>query len=142
MLTTRRIPTLYSMKLFDFFQETQFGEIIKRVGVVIGGAALAIFFIHGLWQLYDTARILQRERAEKEAELSALVKERERLEAEIAYLKSASALEREAKSRLNYKRAGEEVVIVAPEERQTATSSVAAPKQSLWARILDWFLSQ
>lgn len=113
---------------------------MKRLGFMIGVFLIALFLARGVWQLYGKMTLLREEKNKKERELAALVKERERLESEIAYLQGTSALEREAKLRLNYKKSGEEVVIVAPEEQHHATVTEIAPAKSLFERIKD-FLS-
>ena len=83
-------------------------------------------------QLYMRSNLLRAERERKEAERKALLTERERLENEIALLKEQSTIEREAKARLNYKKQGEEVVVVVPEARQTASVAEAVPKARSW----------
>lgn len=123
------------MRFLNFFQDYKKHEAPKRFGLMIGTLILVLFFAHGLWQLHEKAKMLQEERNKKEQELAALMKERERLESEIAYLQGTGALEREAKLRLNYKKTGEEVVIVVPGEQKQATTAEIVPAQSFFERI-------
>lgn len=135
------ICVCYSMIFLNFFQDQRIRIVLKRFGLMVGIFIVALFLAQGLWQLSGKMRTLEDERKKKEQELAALVKERERLESEIAYLQGTGALEREAKSRLNYKRTGEEVVIVVPEEQKQATATGVMPRQSFWERIKNFFTS-
>lgn len=116
--------------------------MLRRATMTVVIIILGLFFLNGMAQLARKSYALGAEQKKKEQELAALVKERERLEAEITYLKSAGALEREAKTRLNLKRPGEEVVIVVPEQERahSATSVSAGGQTSLWDSVREWLL--
>lgn len=112
------------MAFFEFFQSESAKETWKRIGALALVVVVVGFFVNVAAGLYSKSRMLKGERQKKEEELSLVRKENERLRTEIQFLGSESALEREAKSRLNYKKPGEEVVIIVPpEEKQTATTS-------------------
>lgn len=76
-----------------------------------------------MYGLYQKSESIQSEREKKEAELSAIREKRSVLQSEIDFMKTESALEREAKSRLNYKREGEEVVVIIPEADHHASGT-------------------
>lgn len=106
--------------MFDFLQNRNlaFWHILKiAVFWVVFG-----IFITGVYHLHEKSADLKNEREKRSQNLVRLLDDKKELEAGIAFLQSESALEREAKSRLNYKKIGEEVVVVVPEEKPTSSA--------------------
>jgi cell division protein FtsB len=130
------------MNFFYFFQQEHAKNALRRAAIGVIIIILGLFFLNGIVRLARKSYALGMEQKKKEQELAGLIKERERLEADIAYLKSAGALEREAKTRLNLKRPGEEVVIVVPkQERAHSATSVSAGEQApLPDSVREWLL--
>ena len=112
------------MRLLEFFQNTSFSSAWRRITALVLLLAIGSFFTHTLITLHQKSVSIREERAKKESELSLLIAERERLQREIDHLKQQSALEREVKARLNFKKEGEEVVVVVPDEERSAAASV------------------
>ena len=101
------------------------------IGIGAVGAA------SGLFGIARETIALRAENVATKAKIEALQSERARLSARIAELATAEAIEREAKEKLNLKKKGERVVVVAPEEvlQQTPVSS------AVWhQKISDFFL--
>jgi cell division protein FtsB len=98
---------------------------------------LAAFFLLGwfgvqLWGVAQKAYALYGERKRLEAELASLQQKKSQLEEGLSRFQSEAYLEREAKSRLNLKKPGEQIVIIVPEEKQR--EAVITPP-SFWSRF-------
>lgn len=117
------------MRFSEFFQSDFSHPLRTRFVAFVLIVGVGSFFIRMLATLHQKSNLLHEERAKKEIELRGLTVERERLEKEIIFLQRQSALEREAKARLNYQKEGEEVVIVVPDDKKTAAVVEAIPKQ-------------
>lgn len=130
------------MPLFDFFQSRSLRtrNIWKRLFLIGVLVLIAGFFLNGVVELHKKLALIKAEQAKKQAELQKLIQERERLEKEIAFLQSQSALEREAKARLNFKKPGEEVVIVVPDEKPALQAIASVPyTPTFWERVREFF---
>lgn len=121
------------MKFFDFFQsDSNYYSVWQRLIALFVIIAFGVFFAKTLTSLYQKSQRLRAERERKEKDLAALVTERKRLEKEIAILRQESSVEREAKARLNYKKEGERVAVIIPEEKNTASVVAAFPREYSW----------
>ena len=131
------------MSIFDFFKRRNSRTLSIIIGIFL--VCMFIVFWQGIFHLYQKSQVLDNDRGEKSKILSYLIDERKKLEAEITFLKSDSALEREAKSRLNYKKEGEEVVVIVPEEKKFTSNTPAYTSSFFWVikqffiRIADSF---
>jgi cell division protein FtsB len=122
------------MNFLKFLQKNDWWKRFLVIAVTLGVVG---FFAQGVYQLYKKSTFIHEERQKKEETLKALVAERQRLESEIEFLKSQSAIEREAKSRLNFKKPGEEVVVVVPEEKPA--EEMAPETESFFGSLLQFF---
>lgn len=96
----------------------------------------AVGALVGLAGIGREALALRQEYRATQAKIAALRSERARLAARLAELETPEAIEREAKEKLNLKKKGEQVVVVAPEgAAEAATSSPA----SWWSRVKNFF---
>lgn len=70
----------------------------------------------GYWGylLFNQGAELKKDLTEVNAEIQPLVEENRRLVDEIKYLKDPDNLEKELRSRLNYVRPGEQVIVITP----------------------------
>ena len=130
------------MQFFDFFQNGEWRRWRVLLGLLI---LFAIFFFgNAMYGLYQKSESIRIEQEKKEAELSAIREKRSALQSEIDFMKTDSALEREAKSRLNYKKEGEEVVVIIPEadHQASGTPDVAASWVEEAKKILTNFFRQ
>lgn len=91
--------------------------------VTILFALLGVWVAYGAYRMISQAVLLWGENRTTEQKITELKKKRDELASYIADLKSRSAVEREAKERLNLKLPGEEVVVVLPEKKESATSA-------------------
>lgn len=80
--------------------------------------------------------VLREQSAEITQKIEELTKKKRELEIYLAEIQTKEAIEREAKNRLNLKKPGEEVVVIVPEKKETAT---VAESQNWWTRIKRFF---
>lgn len=110
--------------------------------LILGVAAIAILIGLGVAAGKETYRrvLLEREIAAVETELQNLKNQKEELKRKIAYLQDPRNVEREAKTRLNLKRPGEEVILVV---KKAASANAAvlgeAPPESFAAGVRAWW---
>lgn len=93
----------------------------------------------GAFREVRTALVLKREEEAQRLKIAELEKKKSELEQKLLSFDLPEGVEREAKERLNYKKPGEEVVVVLSQD--AASSSMAAGK-TFWDRIksaLDQF---
>ena len=81
------------------------------------------------------ALALRREYKDQQQEIDTLSRKKGELEAYIAELQSREAVEREAKSRLNLKLPGEEVVVVVPKKKELEEDKLG----TFWKRTRGFF---
>ena len=115
------------MKFLNFFQSDSANSIGRRFIALVLVLFIGAFFMRTIIQLYQKSKILGIEREKQESKLRVLILERERLENDIDFLKQNGTVEREAKARLNYKKEGENVVVVVPAEKSTAAVVESLP---------------
>ena len=89
-------------------------SVVANVGLVL----LAIPFCYGAYRMTKQAFLFSDETRSARQQIEALTQKKQGLEAYLAELKTASAVEREAKERLNLKNPGEKVVVILPEEQR------------------------
>lgn len=86
-------------------------------------ALAAAWVLFGAVSMVSQAIFLSKEAREREAKIEELSRKKVELETYIGELESRSAIEREAKIRLNLKLPGEEVVVVVPEKEDPSAGS-------------------
>ena len=102
--------------------------------------ATLVFILLGSWVAYGAYRMISQailfsnEARNTEQKILELRKKRDELESNIAELEARSAIEREAKERLNLKLPGEEVVVVLPGKKEPAAST-----SSLFESVRNFF---
>ena len=94
---------------------------------------------HNTYQVVRRSFALKKESAATKAKIEQLTRRKQELEAQITELKSAPAVERQAKERLNMKNSGEEVVVVVPEKNTVPQKKSAATPPSFWDRLKGFF---
>lgn len=91
-------------------------RLISIIVLIVGGA---LFFAAG--QLYFSNRSLSSAAAVLQARLSALSIDSRNLKSDLNYLQIPENLEKELRSRFNYKNPGEKLIIVVPPNQATTT---------------------
>lgn len=99
------------------------------LGIVVGGA------VYTAINMLINVRVAQKEGESVEAKREELTRKKKKLEAYVAELQRAEAVEREAKDLLNLKKPGENVVVVVPEEKKENSAPLVASAQSWWSKI-------
>lgn len=110
--------------------------------LLVGVVALLILAGLGVAAGKETYRrmLLEREIAAVETELQNLKNQKEELEGKIAYLQDPANVEREAKTRLNLKRPGEEVILVVKKAASANAATFAeTPPESFAAGVRAWW---
>ena len=102
---------------------------VLLVCVAVGASYRAARMIHD-------AVVLRHQSADVTQKIEELKKKKQELEAYLAEIHTKEAVEREAKSRLNLKKPGEEVVVIIPEQKDTA---VAGQSLGFWDKIKSFF---
>ena len=97
---------------------------------------VAVAISYSASRIVRDAFVLRGQSAEMTQKIEELTKKKHELETYLAEIQTKEAIEREAKNRLNLKKPGEEVVIIVPEKKETA--SVIEP-QSWWTKIKRFF---
>ena len=95
----------------------------------------AIWVAYSAYNMVSQALSMRQETEDKQKKIALLGRKKEELEAYIAELQSREAIEREAKSRLNLKLPGEEVVVVVPDKDNLEEESSG----TLWEQVKAFF---
>lgn len=108
---------------------------------IIALLILAAIVLMSLWvfRAYQELLTLRREEGALRQKFEVAEMENQRLRNEIRIARTPEAIERDAKSRLNLKKPGEEVVVVIPPPL-TEESGTSA-EVSFWERFFQWFRS-
>lgn len=94
-------------------------------------AAAAILFVvlvlvgGKVWSFFMQERQLSGDLADIEARLTKAQYDETNLQSEVQYLANPLNLEKELRARFNYKKPGETMIIIVPEQTSTATSSAS-----------------
>ena len=80
--------------------------------------AITAAIAYGTYHLVNYALALRAESRQIEEKIKELLEAKKNLEARLTELQTPEAVEREAKEKLNLKKAGESVVVVVPEEEK------------------------
>lgn len=97
---------------------------------------LATFVSISTFERYTIAKDMAGDRAEAEAELEALKKRHNELEAEVKYLSNERGIEAEMRRQFDVARDGEKVVVIVEAEKDEATStSTTTPAKRPWYRF-------
>ena len=88
--------------------------------MIVGIVLMALMGVIGLQLVrLNSERIFLAEKAGKlKREMDALKAENEKVQSDLAYFSNSKNLEKEIRSLLNYKKAGEEVYVVVPHKNQ------------------------
>ena len=123
----------------SFYQK--FFDEWRRSFLIIGILFFLFFVCYQLIGLYTRARGLEKQAESQQSELTQIQIERKKIEADIEFLKSQSAIEREAKANLNYKKPGEEVIIVVPSQHSFSLENHnnESMKSSIFMKIGNFF---
>lgn len=97
---------------------------------------LTVLVGYGSWGMLRRAAGLYYEQKAAQKRIGELSAKKGDLEARIEELTTPEAREREAKERLNLKRAGEEVIVVVPEKK----SDTSQEPESFWGRLRKIFI--
>jgi cell division protein FtsB len=95
---------------------------------IVAGVVLAIVlvFVGGrVYSFFAQERQLNGELADIEARLTKAKYDEANLQAEVRYLANPLNLEKELRTRFNYKKPGETMIVIVPAQSSTATSSVS-----------------
>ena len=98
---------------------------------------LAVFLGINAYRTVRQSFALQEEVVRERGKIEELRRKKAEIEANLAELQTKGAIEREAKSRLNLKLPGEEVVVVVPEKKEEVVST-SSPR-GFWERIRQRF---
>ncbi len=91
-------------------------RLISLMALIVGGA---LIFVSG--QLYFSNRTLSASAGSLRLRLEALKADSLNLSSDIEYLKIPENLEKELRSRFNYKNPGEKLIIVVPSSQSSTT---------------------
>ena len=97
---------------------------------------LAISLSYSATRMVRSVLKVQTESEEMTRKIEDLERKKKELELAIAEIQTREAVEREAKTRLNLKKPGEEVVVVVPEKKVSASQ---APPTSFWSKFISLF---
>ncbi len=109
--------------------------------LILGVVALIILIGLGVAAGKETYRrvLLEREIAGAQAELQRLKNQRQEFEGKIGYLQDPANAEREAKTRLNLKRPGEEVILVVKKAANASAALAPQTPESFGAGVRAWW---
>ena len=108
----------------------------KNKLIRVAFVAILVFVGYNTYHIIRRSFALKQESVATRAKIKELIRHKQELEAQIMELKTASAVEREAKARLNMKNSGEEVVVVVPEKNVQSDKKPATTMTSFrdWVR--------
>lgn len=106
-------------------------SVVFNIAIVFLAIFLGVNAVQVLWQAFD----VREESVKEQDKIGKLRAQKEQLEAQLRELETKEALEREAKSRLNLKLPGEEVVVVVSEKKEKPTEAPHSP--GFWKRIKE-----
>lgn len=104
-------------------------SIVFSIVIVI----LAVFLGINAYRTVRQSIVLREEAARERGKIEELRRKKEEIEGYLTELQTRGAIEREAKSRLNLKLPGEEVMVVIPEKKEELVP--VPPPHGFWERI-------
>jgi len=96
-----------------------------KIAVVIFLTVILVFVGGRMYSFFVQERQLGADLAEIEARLTKAKYDEANLQAEVQYLASPINLEKELRARFNYKKPGETMIVIVPNQSSTPTSSTS-----------------
>ena len=126
------------MALNDFQEHKESDKILFSYPSILLVSALAILIIFGTAKILRSYLALRKEIRAIQAEISALEKDKVEYESRLSQFKTEAGLEKEARSRFNLKKPGEEVVIFTEGETEAKLGGVRSKLASLLGFFKQW----
>ena len=107
-------------------------SFVINVILIIGGVVVS----YSAARMVRDALTMHTQSAEMIQKIEQLKAKKQELEAQLTELQTKEAVERQAKERLNFKKTGEQVVVVIPEKKQVQQS---ISPLSFWEKFKSFF---
>ncbi len=126
------------MALSDFQERKESDKILFSYPSILLVSTLAILIIFGTAKIFRSYLALRKEIRAIRAEISALEQDKIKYESRLSQFKTEAGLEKEARSRFNLKKPGEEVVIFTDGEAEAQLGGVRDKLASLAGFFKQW----
>lgn len=94
-----------------------------KIGIIVILAAFVVFLGVQIWNFENRAKDAEQNLLKSQNDLSVVNAEKAKLESDKQYLEDPENLEKELKSRFNYRRPDEKLLIIVPSKTSTQTTT-------------------
>ncbi len=128
------------MALSDFQERKESDRVLFSSPLILIVSALVIVMIIGTSRIFKSYSALRKDILATKAEISALELDKIEYESRLSQLRTETGLEKEARSRFNLKKSGEEVVIFTESENAARLGGVSGKLASLFSLFKQWLI--
>jgi|SRR3989338_4215396 len=128
------------MALSDFQERKESDKVLFSYLSMLIVSVLVLVVMIGTLRIFKSYSALREEILTIKAEISALELDKIGYESRLNQLKTETGLEKEARSRFNLKKSGEEVVIFTESENEARLGGVSGKLASLFSLFKQWLL--
>lgn len=126
------------MALNDFQERRENDKILFSYPLMLIISALVFVTVIGTLRIFGSYLALRKEIRTIQGEISALELDKIEYESRLSELKTETGLEKEARSRFNLKKPGEEVVVFTENESEARLGGVGGGLASLFGFFKQW----
>ncbi len=123
----------------DFQRKRKIRKVLYSRGALVVVVLMLVLVSKATISLYSKERESQKNRSRVETELSSLASRKEKLQSDIARLKTREGIETEIREQFQVAKNGEKMVVLVEEQKQNAEPIGTPGGKSLFSRFLDIF---
>ncbi len=126
--------------MIEFQKKKRIKRIIYSPVLLIILLILFLILIKAVLNVHNKAILSKNNLNRERIELNKIIEREKNLESSLGYLKTDQGIENEIRSKFRAVKDGEKLAVIIDDNQVATTSTITEQNDSLWNRIIKWFM--